>query len=333
MRWLERLILAAGLATVGYLLWRFNPAEIWAMVSQVGLLGAVCILGFQIFDHALNALGWKLAFNAEDAPRVSLWILIKARIAGDGVNYLTPSGSIAGELIRPGMLGDALPEESRNSSVVVAKFAQAIGQAVFILLGMIFVLQGKLNFLGGRQRAFGLGGALLVITLVGTALWVLTAENAPGFFDRFEGLSGIRLRMRGYLRRHPGRFASSIVFFVLGYAWGAVEAWIICRFMGVPMTPKTALAVEILSNVIDSLMFMVPAKVGTQEAGKTAIFHGLGYQASQGLAFGLIRHTREVAWAAAGFALYAVSRRRSTGAPPPARGPRGPAGSSAPSAR
>ena len=62
-----------------------------------------------------------------------------------------------------------------------------------------------------------------------------------------------------------------------------------------------ALAVEIFSNIVDSMMFFVPAKVGTQEAGKTAIFHLLGYRAGQGLAFGLIRHTREVIWSSAGF--------------------------------
>ena len=62
---------------------------------------------------------------------------------------------------------------------------------------------------------------------------------------------------------------------------------------------------------------IVPAKIGTQEAGKTAIFAGLGLPASKGLAFGLVRHVRELAWAAAGFAVYAWDRRRRASRPAP----------------
>ena len=316
MKTLERLILAAGLATVAYLLWRFDARAVWSMISQVGIAGALAILAFQIFDHLLNALGWRFAFEAADAARIPLWRLVLVRIAGDGVNYLTPSGTIAGELIRPGMLAAEVPEDIRNSSVIVAKFSQSMGQAFFIFLGLIFVLQGELNPLEGRNRAYASAAALFVIIMVAAGLWVFTAENAPGWFNRFKRLDGVRLRMRSYLRRHPGRYAASIFFFMLGYGWGAVEVLVICHFMGIAIAPMTALAVEVLSNVIDSLLFMVPAKVGTQEAGKTAIFHGLGYAASQGLAFGLIRHTREVCWAAFGFALYALKRRR-----PPALAP------------
>ena len=318
MKWLERLILLAGLATVGYLLWRFDARAVWGMISQVGLLGFACILSFQIFDHALNALGWRFGFAAEDAGRASLPLLIKARIAGDGVNYLTPSATIAGELIRPGMLGPVLPEEIKNSSVVVAKFAQAMGQAFFIVFGMIFVLHGKLNFLEGKEWALGMGGALVIIAAVGSGLWLATAETTPAFIARFKGVDALRGRMGAYLRRHPGRYVLSVLFFMLGYGWGAAETLLICHFMRLPISPLTALAAEVLSNVIDALMFMVPAKMGTQEGGKTLIFKGLGYQASQGLAFGLIRHTREFCWAGLGFAFYALNRRRApTAAPPP----------------
>jgi hypothetical protein len=110
----------------------------------------------------------------------------------------------------------------------------------------------------------------------------------------------------------PGRFALSALFFLLGFAWGAWEVLVICWFLGIPMDPLTALSVEVLSVLVDSIFIMVPAKIGTQEAGKTAIFAGLGLSASKGLAFGLVRHVRELAWAAGGFALYAWDRRVSS---------------------
>lgn len=313
MKILARLILLAGVLTMGLLLWRFSPLAVWAYVSQLGPWGLAAVLGFQIFDHLLNALGWRFAFRPADAARVPMRLLVGARVAGDGVNYLTPSASLAGELIRPGMLGDVLPDDVKNTSVVVAKFAQALAQAVFIISSLIIVALARFDLVAGRELLISAAGALLLLSLVSTAIFLLTHQGPQGgLFWKVGGarLQTIRSQMRGFLMTHPRRFAASVLFFALGYAWGLLEVMLVCRLIGVPIGPLQALAVETLSNVVDSLLFMVPAKMGTQEAGKTAIFAALGYAPATGLAFGLIRHTRELIWAAGGFTYYAVTRAR-----------------------
>lgn len=311
MKLLQRLILAGGLATMVLLFWRLDPALVWAQVSQVGLLGLLAIVPFQIFDHLLNALGWRFAFSARDAVGLPFGRLVKVRIAGDGVNYLTPSGTIAGELVRPAMLGDAAPDDVKNCSVAVAKFAQALAQMAFILVGLVFVVLGRLNIIAGRELLLSLAGTTLAIGIIGAALYVLTSSGAwaERLWGRFPKVGVLREQMRDYLKEHPGRFLASTFCFMLGYAWGGAEVMLICWFMGLRLDPVEALAVEVFSNIVDSLMFFVPAKLGTQEAGKTAIFRVLGYRASVGLAFGLIRHTRELLWASAGFLMYALSEK------------------------
>jgi hypothetical protein len=310
MKILSRAILAAGLVTIAYLLWRLDPASVWGRISVVGW-GFALILPFQLFDHMLNALGWRFSFGAEDARRVPFWRLVAARIGGDGVNYLTPSGTIAGEFVRPALLGDVAPESVRNASVVVAKFAQALGQLAFILVGLVFVLLGRLHLLDGRELVLSVCGTMLAIAIIALALAVFT--SAGGLADRLTKrsprLAVLREDMRGYLKRHPGRFMAATIFFMLGFAWGGLEVLLIAHFMRLSVSPLKALAVEVLSNLADSLLFFVPAKIGTQEATKTAIFRVLGYNAAAGLAFGLIRHIREFVWAAGGFAYYAVTRR------------------------
>ena len=320
MKILNRLILAAGFATMAVLLWKLNASVVWAQISKLGW-GFALILAFQILDHMLNAMGWRMAFSPEDARGVPFWRLIKGRVAGDGVNYLTPSATIAGEFVRPGMLGNAASAEARNTSVVAAKFAQSLGQPLFIFLGLIFVLNGRLTPLEGHQRALAIAAALFVILFLTTVVCVLARAPSQGerFWQARGKFAAMRALMRRYLLEHPGRFVLSILFFAAGYAWGALEVLIACYFMGIAMPLFTALAVETLSNVVDILMFMVPAKVGAQEAGKTLIFRALGYPASQGLAFGFIRHARELVWSSAGFLMYAwEQKRKNLGAPPPA---------------
>lgn len=306
------LVLALGSATFLYLLWTFEPAKVWAQLRRFGW-GFAVLLPFQLFDHALNALGWRFAFSPEDARKTSFVDLIRVRVAGDGVNYLTPSGNIAGEFVRPGMLrGPA--EEAKVTSVVTAKAAQAGGQALFVLFGLLYLVNARLYEFQRGQVAWAAAG--MSVILVGVALCVgVFAMRPPAWLERrfpqaLEKTAGVRASLRGFLSRYPGRLAASTVFFMLGYAWGAAEIWLICFFMGYPVSPLTALSIEFLSNLVDSFAFMVPAKIGTQEAGKAAIFKGLGLAADAGFTLGLIRHLRELIWAGAGLTLYAAHQKR-----------------------
>src|SRR5207244_3235551 len=102
----------------------------------------------------------------------------------------------------------------------------------------------------------------------------------------------------------PGRVTLSTVMFALGYTWGTFEAFWICRFLMIPVPMLTAFAIEILSVTVDGILFVIPAKIGTQEGGKVAVFAALGLPTSLGFAFGLVRHIRELVWGGLGLLLY-----------------------------
>ena len=312
-RWFTAAVLAAGACTFLYLLWTFDPVKVFSDLRGFGW-GFAVVLPFQLLDHALNAWGWRLCFSPESARRVGFWDLVKVRIAGDGVNYLTPSGNIAGEFVRPAMLGGDLPMDAKVTSVFTAKAAQAIGQAVFILLGLAYVLLGKVSTFEPAKLAWGAAGVLVILFGVSFCVWALAHRPPAWLNERFPKLGAaiapVRALLVEYLRRHPGRLVGATVLFMLGYAWGALEIWLIAHFMGLGLPLSSCLAIEFLSNLIDAMAFMVPAKIGTQEAGKAAIFAGLGLPPAAGFTLGLIRHVRELLWAGAGLAVYATHERR-----------------------
>lgn len=302
-------VLLAGSFTFFYLLWAFDPARVWSDLRGFGW-GFAVVLPFQLLDHALNAWGWRLAFPPAAAAQTRFWDLVRVRVAGDGVNYLTPSGNIAGEFVRPAMLHAELPMDVRIASVFTAKAAQAAGQALFILLGLAYVMLGRVSVISTARLLWGGAAVTLILGGVVFCVWAV-AHRPPAWLNaRFPklgaGLGPVGGQLRGYLAEHPGRLAGSTLVFMLGYAWGALEIWLIARFLGLPLPLHTALAVEFLSNLIDAMAFMVPAKIGTQEAGKAAIFKGLGLPAGTGFSLGLIRHVRELAWAGLGLTLYAA---------------------------
>ncbi len=311
-RWFTVGILALGSATFLYLLWSFGPLRVWDLFRGFGW-GFAVLLPFQYLDHMLNASGWRLAFTPAQAAKVSFWELVRVRIAGDGVNYLTPSASIAGEFVRPGMLRSPLPHDAKVSSVVVAKAAQAAGQGLFVLLGLVYLINARAYDFKAGQAGWAATGISAMLCGVAVGLGLLAARPPERLVSRFPAafaaLEPLRRSLREFLGRHPLRLVGSILFFMLGYAWGAAEIWLICRFLGFPVGPEIALCIEFLSNLVDAFAFMVPAKIGTQEAGKAVIFKGLGLAADVGFTAGLIRHTRELLWAAMGLGLYAAQRR------------------------
>lgn len=315
MKPLEKALLAAGVLGLAALLWSMDPAAVLNLVVQVRW-GLPLILAQEIVAHVFNALGWRLAFPPKAAASFSLTELIRLRIAGDALNYLTPSATIAGEVARASMLNDSEGGEVRASSVLVAKITQAVAQAAFSI-GGIMAFAAQLPPLQGREWvAYGAGagflGALLAVGLVEARLPApRRAPSAPEF--SWKDLGAMLGWLRYHYRMHPARFAGSTLLFALGYAWGAFEAYWICRFLGVPVSVQTALAIEVLSLAIDGLLFMVPAKMGTQEGGKTAIFAVLGLPAQAGFAFGVVRHVRELSWAAFGLTL--CSARKEPAAP------------------
>ena len=108
-----------ALLSVAILVWRADTHAVRVAVLEVGW-GIVLVVGQEVVAHLLNTLGWRFAFAREHVASLSFGELLRLRLAGDAINYLTPSATIAGEYARVAMLGDRLGADVRAASVVVA---------------------------------------------------------------------------------------------------------------------------------------------------------------------------------------------------------------------
>lgn len=318
----EKIILAVGLAAFGLVASKMPWSSIRWAVGSVGL-GFILILSQEIVAHFLNTLGWWTAFLPEHRSVVpSFWRLLRLRIAGDGVHYLVPSAIVAGEVAKASMIGSTHPVSKRISSLVVSKFTQLLAFSLISTGSLLLIVQGRVSF-ASMDGHLGAGIALLslmplcVAVLKLRARWGRTAvsKNPSGEAGGWRSVvSMLDQDARTFLRKCPGSFFLSVFFFALAYLWGAFEAYWIAYFLGLPITVETALIIEVLSTSVDGIFFMVPAKAGTQEVGKTAIFVALGLPKTAGFAFGLVRHAREIVWALAGLGLFYSERRQAPAA-------------------
>ena len=308
----EAACLAFGLAVLAGTVWIVGLDSLATDLRRIGW-GFLAILPVEGVSVVLNTAGWALAFPSGERT-VSGRRLLAARLAGDAVNYLTPTASVGGELLRVRLLGRQVPASLRWGSVSVAKAGQSVAQAVFILLGLAVVVP-RLSVLGSWPG--WVWGAVTVTAAAAAVLIgaVFVRTVGRGFFATARGALG-RVRLAGFLpaswsaagreldatlgRLGAWRVAASLGCFVLGWVVGAAEIYLILSWVGDPVSWRTAVALETGSVLLDGMLFFVPAKVGTQEGGKVALFAVLGLSPARGLTVGVARRIRELVYAGLG---------------------------------
>ena len=317
LRTTERVVLASGIVLFFFLVARLGADNILANLRMVGW-GILLILGAEILAFLANTLGWRLAFPRQGAVP-SFRHLLLARIAGDGVNYLTPTATMGGEFVRVRMLQGQASTPSLAASVIVAKLTQTVGLVIYISGGLFIVLDNLRLPIGAK---LGIIGSLALLAIILLALVFVQRRGllmpALRFSERWTFLrflaplrssaERIDAEMSRIHRESFGRVILSSVAFALGFACGVIESYLILWSFGIPTSLQLALAVDVLGVAINNLTFFVPLRVGTQEAGKTLVFAMLGLSPTQGLAAGVVCRIRELIWAFLGLAILARSR-------------------------
>ena len=307
--WRVQLGILLGGSVLLIMLVRANdPAALSANLRLAGW-GILLVIGQEIIAVVANTLGWWAAFP-KPRPAVPFRHLVAARLAGDAFNYVTPTASIGGELVRGRVLAGQASRMDLATSIAVAKLCQTVAQVLFITIGVAWAFATSPLPRTLRLELGILTGALIVAAtalvvaqrrgLFGGFAWILSVLDRRGrFADLGARLRQLDVRIAQAHRAHAPMVASCAWFF-LGWALGVFEIYLILWLLALPASLTLALTIEALSQIIDAVLFFVPAKLGTQEGGKVVIFSALAIDATKGLSLGVMRRVRELVWATVG---------------------------------
>jgi glycosyltransferase 2 family protein len=315
---LERLAFSAGLLLLVWLVWRVGPKAIIGALTKLGWgFGLVLVLyGVIAF---VNTLAWRATMpNA----RVGLGSLFAFLLAGDAMNAVTPSAVLGGEIIRISLLRRKMSAVAAATSVVLAAATQFVAQLLFVLGGLPSVLSRAP--VGPMKTGFLAAGGIVI---AGGAAAV-SLSRGRNLFERLHGLvtRHVPARLRptgaafdwkeldrsifGPIRDRPWIMAPSLILYLVGWIIGIAEVALVLSLLGSPVEWRTAAAIETLAVIIDTLLFFIPARLGTQEGGKYVIFQMLGLDPHTGLALGFVRRLRDVVWALVGIAILGYLQKR-----------------------
>ncbi len=317
MRRIETIIIVVALGFYVWFLDHFGTAQVLGYVRLAGWSLALTI-PLETLARAANTLGWRVTIGSY-GPAVRFRELFAARIAGEAVDYVTPSAQLGGQFVMALMVRRRLTMAVGLSTVMVAALCEMVGQIVFIagaLLLSIRLVPAASRFFwpiaGGFALALGLIGGFFFVQTRKPFSFLLRAvakfsggASAARFTDSAAEADAILL---DFYARHRRRLAASSLCYLAAWSLGPAEIYLLLRFLHQHAAFEIALLVEALGLLIERATFLIPAKLVSQEGGKALILAALGYPAGAGFAVGLLRRVKEMAWVLFGLLSLMVHR-------------------------
>jgi len=312
---LTRVMLIGGLALFAILVWRSGPDSILSLLMKVGWALPLVFLPNALVN-AFQASGWWFAFPQDGCP-IGLSEILWFTIAAKAIQYVTPSISQAGELLKFHLLRLAgLSADVSMASVVAAKTTVTLAELLFIGAGLAVVLS-YITLEPFLAISVTIGVLTMCLAVVGLLVWQRMGLFRPlvllgrrlnvltKFLDRHaDFLSSTDRMLRAFIGEER-RFGLSSLAYFLGWLAGALEAWVFLVLLGLPNKPMLGLLIQAWLVLVTRLTAFVPANLGTQEAGAVMIFSFLGFTADSAMAFALLCRIRQIFWVALGLGILA----------------------------
>lgn len=304
--------LVAGIALLAVIFGSVGWRAIEDNLARVGAWFPVLLILYVIPQLAF-ALGWWVLFEPR-LPASELPALFGVYLAGDSANYLAP-GNVAGEPLKVHLLRDRAGGGPTLASVTIHKHADMLAQWLFVAAGVgVALWRFPLPAVARAAALVGVAGLGALLLLVSWALrrgtyspivrrlskWKPLATRLERLRAPAEAVDG---RIRTFYAEHRGRFAAATAWCLLGWCGGFLETYLVLRLLVPGAGWATALAVEALAMALNNMLLFIPARLGSAEGVRVAVFVVLGLTAAQGAAYGLVRRGRELLWTIPGLAV------------------------------
>jgi len=299
MKFLAPLAAIAGLALLTGLIGYFGFSSVLqALVSS--RWGTVFVVLARAVALAGAGIGWWLVLMPS-RPRTSVFIGL--RYIRDAINTLIPFAVVGGDVVGARLLSHfGIAASSAVASVLVDIFLQVVCLTVLLLAGIGIVAE-----LVGTARVTGAALAILVVAIPAVTGFFLTlnfgafepvVRRLVAFGEKhqwavFDHVVDLGDRLQQIWRNHRNLLVSLGVHLVTVF-FGATEVWVALYFMGHPVAPLAAIAIEALGQGSRAAAFVLPGGVGVQDGTLIAASALFGVPPEVALAMALIKRVPDL---------------------------------------
>lgn len=306
-------VLLAGVGVIGWILWTVGLATVATNLSVIGTR-LLAFIGLYLFAQLAFMVGWWVLMDP-DAQAYGFLRLFGVYLAGDTVNYLVPSGNLGGEPVKAYLLRDTLGFGQALTSIVIHKHAELVAEWILLVGGLTVCLMylelPSLVTLAYTAIVGGLGVSLLIMT------WALRTGSISPILRRIAAwrplasylqthqpaADTLATRIREFYDKQGRWFLVATGWCLIGWFGGLLETYLVLRILSPEEGWSTAVAVETMVLAFNIVFGFIPARLGSAEGVRVAVFLLVGLPAAQGVAYGAVRRARELAWILPGFVI------------------------------
>jgi putative membrane protein len=309
------LLALAGMGGAVLLLAQQDLSEVSGLLASAGF-GLVLAGAAHALPMALNAEAWRVLLPGTKRPSLvamtaNVWIR-------ESINGLLPVARIGGEVASYRLLrAEGVAAAPAAASLLVDCAIGILSQMLFALLGLALLAGhgGAVGWQGivlGMLGGLALAGGFILAQRANLLSRVAGALNAvaAGRFHAFTAHSQKIDRMARRLWRSRAAIGLCFGWQFAGWVAGALEIWLALYFLGHPVPPATALAIEAMIQALSSAAFIVPGALGLQEAGFLGLGMLVGLPAEAGAALAIARRIRDLVVFLPGLAAWVWAERR-----------------------
>jgi uncharacterized membrane protein YbhN (UPF0104 family) len=316
MRRLETIIVVLALA---FYVWFLSHFGTWQVIGYVRLAGWGLLLtvSLEALARVANTFGWWVTIGSY-GHALRFGRLFAARIAGEAIDYVTPSAQLGGQFVMAMMVRRNLEMAAGLSTVLIASLCEMVGQIAFITFALLISIRimpraGDFywSIIAGFALAVALlGGFFFVQRKHPFSYLIAAASRFPGIdvHEYKDSAAEADVIMRDFYSRHRARLALSCLCYLVAWSLGPLEIYILLRLLHQRASFEIVLLIEAAGLLLERATFLVPAKLVSQEGGKALILAFLGYGAGVGFAIGFLRRVKEMIWVLIGLMSLLIHR-------------------------
>jgi putative membrane protein len=294
-----------GLLGLALLVTLVIRADLAAMLHVLGAAGVqlLWLIPARALYFLLFAIGWlSLLWPVDPERRVGIGYLFWVTSVRDAIDRLLPVASVGGAVVGIRLLRwRGLGAAPVSATVIMEILLTLIALYLFTAIGLILLID--LGVFGQQYRRLLLAfmfslpvpAAIALLLRYGSVfervqrfLRPLVGENALA-----EGAADLDREIRACLRRRRPLLTAGTLQFV-AIVSGSFEIWFALRLFGHPVGPRSALALESMTQAVRHIAFVIPAGLGVQEAGLVIFGHALGISGELAVAVSMVKRMREV---------------------------------------
>ncbi|HOT18573.1 MAG TPA: lysylphosphatidylglycerol synthase domain-containing protein [Spirochaetota bacterium] len=309
-----------GILILLFLFKTFGIQKTILQIISVGW-GFWIIVSIFIISHIFLTLGWKVLINHPIEGNTFLKLVL-ARIAGDSTSSINAFGSIAGEPLKAMYMKDDIPLQIGLASVVLDRTAHSIANALMFLTGIVL----SLFILNLPFYITIIALSFFIVTIA--IIIIIIKKQREGLLDYIVSKIPSRLKTKLITNErnkkiaeldneikyifsstsHVSRFIASILLHYFAVTISCtLEIYLIVYFLKIPFNIYHALFLYVFGLFLTSVMFFMPANLGTSEGSYSLALKLLGYDPSLGLTIGIVRRLRTFVWSLIGICILVIA--------------------------